>query len=139
MVQPVGVNSGSTDAIWPLKIDVVARDSCAPILISIFAPSCSGCESILSPFLSVIRIRAMSGRVSESTTLTSCRSSRNCGSRGAPLTRTSMAATLLLRADRHQSSRLGSDSELPRRRCIGLSTPLASAIRRHLVASPYAL
>ena len=28
------------------------------------------------------------------------------------------------------------ESEVPRRRCIGLSRPLASAIRRHFVASP---
>ena len=80
----------------------------------------------------------MSGSVSESTTLTSI-------SRVAPLRvqRRAVdehvdAGDVLLCAcgRRHQFSSVGSDSELPRRRCSGLSTPLASAISRQRVASP---
>ena len=83
----------------------------------------------------------MSGSVSESTTLTSI-------SRVAPFRIELGAADEDLDAGdvllwtacggRHQLSSDGSESELPRRRCSGLSTPLASAISRHFVASPYA-
>ena len=46
--RPAGANSGSTAAIWPLKIDVVARLALSPdTLISRSLPSCSGWLSIV--------------------------------------------------------------------------------------------
>ena len=80
----------------------------------------------------------MSGSVSESTTLTSIVSVAPLRVERRAVDEDVDAGDMLLclGRGRHQFSSAGSESELPRRRCSGLSTPLASAISRQRVASP---
>ena len=80
----------------------------------------------------------MSGSVRLSTTLISIIALRHFGSSVGAGDEDVDAGDVLLCVGgrRHQFSSAGSASELPRRRCSGLSTPLASAISRQRVASP---
>ena len=90
---------------------------------------------MFSPFGSLIRTSAMSGSVSVSTTLTSIsrvaplRVQRRAGDEDVD------AGDVLLGAVPPSASvlqRAAATASVPRRRCSGLSTPLASAISRQL-------
>ena len=92
-----GEKSGSTEAIWPLKIAVVARLLAGRHLDLELRPELErvGVDLVALLVRDPDRAprRAASG---ESTTLTSCRSSRNIAAIGMPSTGTSIAATWCL-------------------------------------------
>ena len=94
--------------------------------------------SMFSPLGSLNRTIAESGSASVSRTRTSSVRSRHLGSICAPVDEHVDAGDVLLgrHRRRHQPSSLGRLSARPRRRWSGFSMPLASAIARHVVASP---
>ena len=137
---PLAPNSGSNATTCPLKIDLVAVAPVEEVLtsMSLPIPRVSNSVSMLLPSGSATRIVAELGSSSVSRTRTSSIVSRIFGSSCAPPASTSTPATCFSACGGHQPSSLGRLSARPRRRCIGFSIPLASAIARHVVASPYA-
>ncbi len=132
--------SGSSETTWPLKIRTFAVSDGGLTLISrsLPIPNAVSASSTISPVGSPIRRIAESGRASVSRTRTSTSASRNLGSTSRAVDHHGDARDVLLRAGggRHQPSTLGRLSARPRRRWSGFSIPLASAIARHVVASP---